>query len=156
MNTILLYLDLIKEVIAASDDHTYEYILNWISFIIQHPGVKSRVAIVIRGVQGTGKNTFTDVLCDLMAGYSAKNITDIEEKTGNFNSVIENKSLIVLNELKNFTKQRALNSNALKYVITDDVQRINEKFVARRDSQNGANLIFISNNYCPVKIEATD
>ncbi|KAA6310048.1 MAG: hypothetical protein EZS28_056385, partial [Streblomastix strix] len=75
--------------------------------------IKTRVAIVIRGVQGTGKNTFTDVLCDLMAGYSAKNITDIEEITGNFNAVIENKSLIVLNELKNFTEQRALNSNAL-------------------------------------------
>ncbi|KAA6359336.1 MAG: hypothetical protein EZS28_045137, partial [Streblomastix strix] len=52
--------------------------------------------------------------------------------------------------------QRALNSNALKSVITDDVQRINEKFVARRDSQNVANLILLSNNYCPVKIEATD
>jgi hypothetical protein len=39
-----------------------------------------------------------------MAGYSAKNITDIEEITGNFNAVIENKSLIVLNELKNFTE----------------------------------------------------
>ncbi|KAA6360749.1 MAG: hypothetical protein EZS28_043724 [Streblomastix strix] len=156
MSKIQLYLDLIKDVIAANDNNIYEYILNWISFIIQHPGVKSRVAIVIRGVQGTGKNTFTDVLCDLMAGYSAKNITDIEEITGNFNSVIENKSLIILNELKNFTEQRALNSNALKSVITDDVQRINEKFVARRDSQNVANLIFISNNYCPVKIEATD
>ncbi|KAA6361958.1 MAG: hypothetical protein EZS28_042515, partial [Streblomastix strix] len=48
------------------------------------------------------------------------------------------------------------NSNALKSVITDDVQRINEKYVARIDLQNVANLIFISNNYCPVKIEATD
>ncbi|KAA6353748.1 MAG: hypothetical protein EZS28_050725, partial [Streblomastix strix] len=127
-----------------------------ISFIQQHPGVKSRVAIVIRGVQGTGKNSLTDVLCDLMARCSAKNITDIEEITSNFNSVIENKSLIILNELKNFTKQRALNSKTLKFIIANDEQRINEKFVARRDSQNVANLIFISNNYCPVKIEATD
>ncbi|KAA6401679.1 MAG: hypothetical protein EZS28_002795 [Streblomastix strix] len=156
MNTIQLYLDPIKEVIAANDNNTYEYILNWISFIIQHPDVKSRVAIVIHGVQGTGKNTFTDVLCDLIAGYSAKNIIDIEEITGNFNSVIENKSLIILNELKNFTEQRALNNNALKSIITDDVQRINEKFVTRRYSQNVANLIFISNNNCPVKIETTD
>ncbi|KAA6368808.1 MAG: hypothetical protein EZS28_035665 [Streblomastix strix] len=156
IESIQLYLDLIKEVIAANDNNIYEYILNWISFILQHPGIKTRVAIVIRGVQGTGKNTFTHILCDLMAGYSTKNITDIEEITGNFNDVIEKKSLIVLNELKNFTEQRALNSNALKSIITDDVQRINENFVARRDSQNVSNLIFISNNYCPVKIEATD
>ncbi|KAA6396421.1 MAG: hypothetical protein EZS28_008053 [Streblomastix strix] len=156
MNSIQLYLNLIREYIAANDNIIYEYILNWISFILQNPGIKTRVAIVIRGVQGTGKNTFIDVLCDLMAGYSAKNITDIEEITGNFNAVIENKSLIVLNELKNFTEQRALNSNALQSIITDDVQRINEKFVARRDSQNVSNLIFVSNNYCPVKIEATD
>ncbi|KAA6387963.1 MAG: hypothetical protein EZS28_016509, partial [Streblomastix strix] len=148
--------NLTKEVIAANDNNIYEYILNWISFILQHLGIKTRVAIVIRRIQGTGKNTFTDVLCDLMAGYSAKNITDIEEINGNFNSVIENKSLIVLNELKNFTEQRASNSNAQKSIITDDVQRINEKFVALRDSQNVSNLIFISNNYCPVKIDATD
>ncbi|KAA6368958.1 MAG: hypothetical protein EZS28_035515, partial [Streblomastix strix] len=53
-------------------------------------------------------------------------------------------------------RKKKKRNNALKSVITDDVQRINEKFVARRYSQNVANLIFISNSYCLVKIEATD
>ncbi|KAA6402819.1 MAG: hypothetical protein EZS28_001659 [Streblomastix strix] len=79
MNTIQLYLDFIKEVIAANDIHIYEYILNWISFIIQHPGVKSTADIIIRGVQETGKNTFTDVICDVMADAHRRNFEHFDK-----------------------------------------------------------------------------
>ncbi|KAA6400528.1 MAG: hypothetical protein EZS28_003950 [Streblomastix strix] len=36
-----MYLDLIKETIAAGDERVYEYILNWIAWMIQNPGKKS-------------------------------------------------------------------------------------------------------------------
>ncbi|KAA6353639.1 MAG: hypothetical protein EZS28_050834, partial [Streblomastix strix] len=43
-----MYLDLIKETIAAGDERVYEYILNWIAWMIQNPGKKSRAAIVLQ------------------------------------------------------------------------------------------------------------
>ena len=105
----------------------YDYVLNWISNIIQHPGMKNETALVIKGLQGIGKNTFTDVVSELLSGYSVANVTEMQELTGNFNSVVENKMLIVLNELKNCGDERMANFNALKSIITDKTIRINEK-----------------------------
>lgn len=155
-NKIQMFLDFIKEVICDNNEQVYEYVINWISFIVQHPGKKSGIALVLKGLQGVGKNRFTDTLCEMMKGYSAKNITDISELTGQFNSIVEGKMLIVLNELKNCGDDRLANFNALKSIITDDIIRINEKNQPRRDAENVANFIFVSNNAFPVKIESGD
>ena len=79
-------MDLINEVICVNDEVLYNYVLNWISNIIQHPGMKNETALVIKGHQGIGKNTFTDVISEILAGYSANNVTEMNELTGNFNS----------------------------------------------------------------------
>ena len=156
MSNIKMFLDLILEVICDHEKQIYEYVINWISFIVQNPGIKTEVALVLKGLQGIGKNRFTDVLSEMLSGYSAKNITDISELTGQFNSIVEGKILIVLNELKNCGEDRLANFNALKSIITDDSIRINEKLVPRRTAENVANFIFVSNNSFPVKIENGD
>ncbi|KAA6364833.1 MAG: hypothetical protein EZS28_039640 [Streblomastix strix] len=46
-----MYLDLIKEPIVAGDERVYENILNWIAWMIQNPGKKSRTAIILQGRQ---------------------------------------------------------------------------------------------------------
>ena len=150
------YLSLIKEVICDNDEVCYNYILSWIATIVQQPGFKTEVALVLKGLQGIGKGTFTDILCELFNGYSAPNVTDIQELTGTFNSVVENKMLIILNELKNCGDERGANWNALKSIITENEIRINEKNMARRDGENVANFIFVTNNAFPVKIENGD
>ncbi|KAA6343847.1 MAG: hypothetical protein EZS28_052278, partial [Streblomastix strix] len=43
-----MYIDLIKETIAAGDERVYQYILNWIAWMIQNPGKKSRAAIILQ------------------------------------------------------------------------------------------------------------
>ena len=150
------YLNMIKEVIADSNEDIYNYLLNWISYIIQNPGKKAETAIVLKGLQGIGKNTFTDVICELLSGYSENNVNQIGELTGNFNSVIESKMLLVLNELKNVGEDRLANFDTLKSIITDKTIRINEKNQPRRTSENVSNLIFVTNNSYPVKIESGD
>jgi Cdc6-like AAA superfamily ATPase len=58
----------------------YAYIINWISFIIQNQGLnKTKVALILNGPQGCGKNAaFSDVLSELLADYWNNNVTDIE------------------------------------------------------------------------------
>ncbi|KAA6368951.1 MAG: hypothetical protein EZS28_035523 [Streblomastix strix] len=46
-----MYIDLIKETIAAGDERVYEYIFNCMAQIIQNPGKKSIAAIVLQGRQ---------------------------------------------------------------------------------------------------------
>lgn len=150
------FLRLIKEVICDSNDELYNYVIGWIASMIQHPGVKNETALILKGLQGIGKNTFTNVISELLSGYSCKNVTDISELTGNFNSIVEGKMLIVLNELRNCGDDRMANFNSLKSIITDDTIRINEKNQPRRTAENVANFIFVTNNPYPVKIEVGD
>lgn len=150
------FLKLIHDVIADSNEELYEYLINWISFIIQNPGSKTETALVLKGLQGIGKNRFTDVISELLSGYSVKNVTDISELTGQFNSAVEAKILIVLNELKNVGDERLANFNSLKSIITDNSIEVNEKFQPRRTAENVANFIFVTNNSYPVKIESGD
>ncbi|KAI5540832.1 hypothetical protein TVAGG3_0043110 [Trichomonas vaginalis G3] len=153
---IEMFMNFIKEAICDNNDEVYKYLLGWIASMIQHPGIKNETAIILKGLQGTGKNRFTDIISELLAGYSCKNITEISELTGNFNSVVENKMFLVLNELKNVGEDRLANFNALKSIITDNEIRINEKNQPRRTAQNVANFIFVTNNVYPVKIEVGD
>jgi hypothetical protein len=55
-----------------------------------------------------------------LAGYSAKNVTDIDDLAGKFNAVIENKMLVIANEMKNCGESRMPNMDALKSIITDN------------------------------------
>ena len=64
--------------------------------------------------------------------------------------------LLVFNKLKNVGEDRLANFDTLKLIITDKTIRINEKNQPRRTSENVANIIFITNNSYPVKIESGD
>ena len=123
---------------------------------MQKPHFKAGTAIVLLGNQGTGKNVFTNVICKLMARYANENITSIESIVGRFNAVLENKKLLVLNELQSIDANKYLNSDALKSVITDSKVNINQKNEPERLAENVANFIMVSNNNIPIKIETTD
>lgn len=153
---IEFFLDFVRDVIANEDIRVYEYLLNWMAFIIQNPGKKTETCLVLRGAQGIGKNRFTDTFGELLAGYFESNITEIDHLTGTFNSVIENKMLIVCNEMRNVGTSRLTNFDTLKSIISDSRIYINEKYQPKRTSENVANLIICSNNTFPVKIESGD
>lgn len=150
------FFNMIKEVICDNNEDIYKCVIGWIANIIKHPGLKNETVSILKGLQGVGKNALYEVLCELMSGYSEKNVIDIPELTGNFNSVVENKMIIVLNEVKNCGDDRMANFNALKSMITDKMIRTNEKNQPRRTAENVANFIFITNNAFPVKIELGD
>ena len=155
-SVIETFINFIHEVICNNNDEAFTYVIGWIANMIQNPGKKNETALVLKGLQGIGKNRFTDIISELTAGYSCKNVTEINELTGTFNSVVENKMFIVLNEMKNNGDDRLANFNTLKSIITDDVIRINEKNQPRRTAENVANFVFVTNNSFPVKIESGD
>ncbi len=92
----------------------------------------------------------------MLSPYAAKNVTNMAELTGSFNTVIEGRSLIVLNEVKNAGTDRFANYDALKSIITERAIRIEEKCVARWDGENVANFIFCTNNSRPIKLTEDD
>ncbi|KAA6309026.1 MAG: hypothetical protein EZS28_056585, partial [Streblomastix strix] len=150
------FLGLVKDTIASNDELIYEYLLNWFSFIVQNIGKKTETSIILQGLQGIGKNVFTNVLCELLAGYSSKNITEIDDFIGKFNIAIENKMLAIANEMKNFGESRMSNMDALKSINTESAFVINEKYVPKHEVENVVHIIIVTNNIFPLKIENSD
>ncbi|KAA6374510.1 MAG: hypothetical protein EZS28_029964 [Streblomastix strix] len=134
------FLGLVKDTISANNELIYEYLLNWIAYIIQNAGKKTETAPILQGLQG----------------YSTKNVTDIDDMVGKFNAVIENKMLVIANEMKNCGDARMPNMDALKSIITDSSFQVNEKYIPKRKVENVVNLIIVTNNVFPVKIENSD
>jgi hypothetical protein len=108
------------------------------------------------GPQGCGKNATTDRIATLTAPYSSRNITNINDITGQFNSLIENKVFAVCNELKSDKDNKAVDTQQLKSLNTENSFVVNEKFVRKREAQNVVNLVFISNNMAPFKVDIDD
>ncbi len=150
------FLDHVHNVIADGNEEVYTYILTWIASILQTPNYKTGVGLVLLGKQGTGKNVFTNVICKLMTRYAAENVTSVESIVGKFNTMLENKKLIILNEMQDADANKHLNSQALKTLFTETDVLINQKGITERPAENVANFIFCSNNMQPVKIERSD
>ncbi|KAA6404106.1 MAG: hypothetical protein EZS28_000360 [Streblomastix strix] len=156
--TILNYplaVNLIKDTIAIGDERVYEYILNWIAWMIQNPGKKFRAEIILQGRQGIGKNRFTDAIAELNNRFSCLNITNIDDFTGKLNFAVENKMLSVLNVVRNYDTKKSV-ATAMKSTISDQIIRINEKNQPRRTAENVLKIIYVSNADSLIQLDTVD
>jgi phage/plasmid-associated DNA primase len=154
MTKLDLWFKHLREVICNDDPVKFEYINKWIAYVVQN-ATRSTVGLVLQGIQGAGKNAFTDILTLLFRGFSNGDITDMEDLTGN-NSGIENKVLVVLNEARNAGEERFANFDKLKAYVVAPFIDISEKYVVKHKAENVLNIIFTTNNDYPIKIEKGD
>ena len=49
---------LIREVICDNNEEMYKYVISWIANIIQNHGLKNETALILKGLQGTGKKNY--------------------------------------------------------------------------------------------------
>jgi hypothetical protein len=146
----------VLNIIVDHNNDLYQYFLHWFAYFLQNPGEKCETALIIVGEQGTGKNVFfTDVLSNLVGKYAIPNESKLENIIGRFNSFIENKVLIVCNELQAIDSSKYLNTDALKSLITEKKYHIEQKFMPLREADNVTNFIFVS-NHMPIKLENGD
>jgi phage/plasmid-associated DNA primase len=124
------FLDHVYKIISDHNNELYNYILNWISYLLQNPGSKTEAAFLIIGEQSTGKNKFfTNVISKLFGRYPIANENNINNIIGRFNSSFENKILVICNELQSIDNAKHLNTDCLKSLITDNSCTIESKFV---------------------------
>ena len=136
------------------DNFDKKYFLNWLAYIVG-TGQKTRNAVVLRGVQGSGKNLFFENIIRPFFGENWTNTVGAETIESVYNANIENKLFIAFNEIQNY-ENRTKVSDKLKQIISDDFITINEKFIKIRTVRNIANCIFFSNSATPISIEGSD
>lgn len=143
----------VRTVICGGNEHHYSYLRKWLAHLVQNPAELPGVAIVVRGIQGTGKTLFSDTVGKLF-GQHYLMLTRIEQLTGRFTGHLKDVLLICANEaVWGGDKQ---GEGALKSLITDPLCPIESKGKDLYQVRNFKRLIVTSNEQWAVPMDMLD
>lgn len=146
----------IKYVLADGIDNNYNYILKMLAHMVKKPHIKTGVCMVfISSSEGAGKNIFWDNFGTKIIGKNYyTQLNDIDTLMGPFNSILSNKILTVLDEVK--TKFGGKSSDRFKSMITTRDFILHQKGMDHVHMEDYNNYIVLSNNDIPVMVGAND
>jgi hypothetical protein len=146
------FLDHIKY-LCSDEEHVFNYVLDWISHIIQKPSRKTESAIVFYShKEGIGKNIFTQLLEKIFNGYVANDMK-LEGLVGKFNSMLKGKLLVIADEVAPTAKEL---NNELKNIITRHEINIEYKGQEPIKMKDCSNFIFTTNNEMAFRVSEED
>lgn len=88
----------VENIICGGDPKLIHYVWSWLADIIQRPGSKPGVALVLCGGRGTGKGFFTRPLEKILGQRHFIQINNKDQFIGRFNSQVADKLLVVADE----------------------------------------------------------
>lgn len=132
-------------VLCGRNETVTKYVLDWVAQMVQQPGIKPGVALLLKGEQGVGKNRFTDLLRALVGAIKfLQTASPSSVLYGRFTRMREGRLLIVVNEASGTDSFAA--SEVIKDMITCD------EFVSEGKGTNAysiacfARFVFTTNN----------
>ena len=132
-----------------------EYFINWFSTILNKLE-KNRTAIVLKGIQGTGKGLLYDYIISYIFGSAHCITISNEQLKGRFNEELESKIFVIGNEIKGDFRDGNTSYEKLKMYITDDEILIEGKNLKTRKIKNFFNMMIFSNHDTPLQISPHD
>jgi putative DNA primase/helicase len=148
-------LELLEYLCSSETDaqKTYEWVLKWLAYPIQHPGAKMKTALVFHGGQGTGKNLFFETYMHIFGEYGK--IVDQSAIEDKFNEWVSKKLFLIADEV--IARQELYHvKNKLKGMVTGDWIHINPKNLTAYEERNHVNVVFLSNENQPLVLERDD
>lgn len=159
MNLIEPILDILKVVWANNDETVYKVLLYFFSEMLKHPErlPNKENAILLIGDQGIGKDFIVDFFEEFVIGNNlTARLTGIESAVGQFNGVLRNKVLVVVNEMASTREQFRSNFDKIKPLISNKSQMINQKGVDSYSMDNISSWLFFSNHEDVLYLEKGD
>ena len=148
----LLFWSHVREVICSGQEPLYQYVRKWMAAVVQQPQLLA-TALVLRGLQGTGKNRFVDHFGSLFGPYFLT-VNNLDHLIGRFNAQLRYAFLIHANEaIWSGSRKEA---GALKALITDPHIILEGKGRDALTIPNCRHLIVSSNESCPVPLDLDD
>lgn len=147
---VTLFIDFMKRQFPIREER--ELVTGLMAMNIRKPERKIRVALLIRGEQGTGKGVLMDAIWGELVGSNyfkcrCKNVTS------RFNEFLASNTTICIDELYSNQKK---NSDNLKTIITDQRFPIEGKGKDITSPRNYCFIIATSNDWSPIYIEKGD
>lgn len=136
------FVKLIDHLFTRAEAEAKTWFLRWLAYPLQYPGVKMYSSAAIHGRRhGTGKS---------LVGYTmgriyGKNFTGIKQDDlhGNFNEWAERKQFVLGDDVTGSNKRE--DADVLKKLITQEMMRVNPKYVPSYEVPDCINYFFSSN-----------
>lgn len=130
-------------------------VCKWLATLIARPNVRMRYGLLLFSrTQGTGKSTMNAVLRKVLGSWNCSQPAEREVVESDYNDWISEKTLVFVNEIYAGSTWKAYRK--LKEMISEDVVRVNKKFVPGYEIDLFAHFILCSNQSTGVTIENGD
>jgi hypothetical protein len=140
----------VLRLIANGDQRIFDYIENWAAHIIQKPYEKTRVAIVVQGRKGVGKDTYFNALGKIFGTHFFNTSTPEDNVFHKFNSAIA-RIILAKFEEANFQTNKE-NEDKLKFIITSPTSVIEKKGHDPITLDSFINVVMTTNHEVPLPI----
>ena len=132
----------ITDVTCNSDNASSEYMLKWLAWVVQNPTKCAEVAVVMRGLKGTGKGTLGSLLCRIFANQ-ALHISSRKHLVGTFNRHLMNCCFLFADEA--FWAGDHAGAAELQRMVTERTLLIEPKGINSYQAINNLSIIMASN-----------
>ncbi|PKY56851.1 hypothetical protein RhiirA4_477442 [Rhizophagus irregularis] len=148
----------VKNVICNGDERLNEYIWNWWAFLVQKPNKKPHSILVLKSaLQQCGKNIISDFIGDKVLGPNHHFATsDLGKILGKFNSPLQGRKLITLNETGMSSGDWHRFNLRLKDLITTGKVDVERKGLETLRINDFSAFMITSNHDAPIKIDIGD
>jgi hypothetical protein len=124
-------IDHIRTIWCSDDKEQFEYVMNWLAWVIQRPHMKIGVMLSLKSKQGAGKGIVLGIIQEIMDGNRKEKgyfsqVSNTESVLGTYTYGIEGKCLIDLDEAYWGGNKKL--EGQVKNLITEPNQEIRKKF----------------------------
>jgi hypothetical protein len=149
--------------ICNEDNDEYEYVVNWLRTFAQYPRRPAKGFIpmlLLIGPEGIGKSIFLDFIMDDVFKHGSIQVNGFEDVVTEFNSVLYEKNLVLLKELKSSNSNDRIDistkMNSMKTNITDTDVLIHFKHKTKFAVSNCLYFLAGSNNLDCIQLTPND
>jgi hypothetical protein len=141
-----------------ADELQFRFVMSWLAAPLQSPGLNLQTNCWLLGrLGGVGKGLLTSRILPLLYGPHNVVVLDAAEvEQGGWTDVIENKLVVVINELDARGKWGSFWNTLIKRNSTDATVPIRKRGTHGHEALNFANWIITSNNENPEYLDAHD
>jgi len=135
--------------VSGKNQEVFDYIENWVAWVIQTPSKKAGTCIIVKGKKGVGKDTYFDAVGRIIGDRHYLTTAKPEvEVFGRFNSQLS-QLLFLKFEEANFETNRD-NEDQLKKLITSEKESIEHKGHDPIRTTSCVNMVMTTNKHIPI------
>lgn len=148
-----LFMQHMENLIAEPDYR--RTMIDYLAFLVQHPGRKVRWAVLLQGAQGCGKTAIAEIMRAVLGTAHVKTV-DANVLASQWNDWATGHQLVTLEEIRVAGQNRHEIMNVLKPLITNTKISISQRFQDNREAPNRTNYLLFTNHHDSLAVSDDD